>query len=108
AEAARLLSSSSGRRYEIGRTVGKGGFGQVHKGWQVTVRKNGETVRGKVVAIKQYRTLADAITEDGINKAVTGLRHLPRALDDGFDRATGKNFLVSGWVEGRTLDRWIQ
>ena len=101
ARAGRIVAGSSGQRYEMGRLIGKGGFGSVYKGWKLDGAK-----RGELVAIKQYESLATAINEDEALKGVAALSHLPHALGDGFDDKTGKNFLVSSWVMGRTLETW--
>ena len=101
ARAGRVVTGSSGQRYEMGRLIGKGGFGSVYRGWKLHDAK-----RGEAVAIKQYESLATAINEDEALKGVAALSHLPHALGDGFDEQTGRNFLVSRWVPGRTLEAW--
>jgi serine/threonine-protein kinase len=104
--AGRVVSSSTGAQFEIGRLVGKGGFGRVYKGWELAPDRTGAMTRRAPVAIKQYESLASAITEDAAMRGVKSMRNLPRVVGDGYDERTGSTFLVSRWVPGRTLDRW--
>lgn len=105
ADAGRALTASSGR-YELGRRVGRGGFGTVYKGWKLITDRSGKTVRGQAVAIKQYHSLAGAIEEDEVRKALGRVPNLPQGLGDGYDERTRKTFLVSRWTDGRTLGQW--
>jgi len=106
ATAARILASSTGKKYEVVRLAGKGGFGHVYKAWELTADKSGELVRRSPVALKTYDSLASAINEDEPLKAIAGLRNLPRTLGNGFDEKQQKSFVVTRWVEGKTLDAW--
>ena len=105
ADAGRALTASTGQ-YELGRRVGRGGFGTVYKGWKLTTDRSGKPVRGQAVAIKQYHSLAGAIEEDEVFKALGRVPNLPQGLGDGYDERTGKTFLVSRWANGRTLGQW--
>jgi serine/threonine-protein kinase len=100
--AGRVVSASSGQRYEMGRLVGKGGFGRVYKAWPLLAGDK----RGQPVIIKHYASLATAIDESEALRHVDGLPRLPQALGAGFDDKVQKDFLVSRYVTGRTLEKW--
>jgi serine/threonine protein kinase len=106
--AGEILSSSSGQEYEVVGKAGKGGFGNVYKAVTVKTSASGEVKRGRSVAIKEFNSLEDTLEEHLVLHDIKGLKHLPQLVDDGVNPATKRDFVVSRWVGGTTLNDWAK
>ncbi|MCS7481766.1 protein kinase [Umezawaea endophytica] len=89
-------------RYRLGRVLGSGGMGDVHRAW--------DTKLGRFVAVKVFRARLDAVSTrrfDGEARTLAALSH-PRLVSV-FDAGTDGDatFLVLQLVDGRTLHNRI-
>ncbi|WP_309113275.1 serine/threonine-protein kinase [Saccharothrix sp.] len=85
-------------RYRLDGLVGAGGMAQVHRGWDVLLRRP--------VAIKLFPGVEDAVTERRIENEIRTLAALSHpGLVAVYDAGTsgGTRFVVMRLVEGRTL-----
>jgi serine/threonine protein kinase len=89
-------------RYRLGRVLGSGGMGDVHRAW--------DTRLGRFVAVKVFRASLDAVSArrfDGEARTLAALSHpgLVSVFDAGTDGDS--TFLVLQLVDGRTLHNRI-
>ncbi|MEJ2852937.1 MULTISPECIES: serine/threonine-protein kinase [unclassified Saccharothrix] len=85
-------------RYRLDGLVGAGGMAQVHRGWDVLLRRP--------VAVKLFPGVEDAVTERRIENEIRTLAALSHpGLVAVYDAGTsgGTRFVVMRLVEGRTL-----
>lgn len=85
-------------RYRLDGLVGSGGMAQVHRGWDVLLRRP--------VAVKLFPGVEDAVTERRIENEIRTLAALSHpGLVAVYDAGTsgGTRFVVMRLVEGRTL-----